>query len=178
MVALQQSLLAQFPQVVFRRLLARRREDGEKPLLEVQLERTAVGNFLAAPDRFFLVGEEFIDLLGTTNVELIAGELETVGIGAQAARVDAQKHVVGDGVGLVQIMSVAGGHQGQPEAVGDVDGPLGTLLLDGQTVVLDLDVIIVAKELVEPLGDPACLVQAILEDVIAKLGRGTTAEDR
>ena len=45
-----------------------------------------------------------------------------------------------------------------------------------QTVVLDLDVIIVAEELVEPLGDPACLVQAILEDVIAKLGRGTTAE--
>jgi hypothetical protein len=175
-VALAQAGLAQLPQVRLRGLLRRRREDGEVALLEVQFDVAAVGDLLAAAHGLAVLGEEAVHLLRRPDVELVAAVAQPALVGAGLACVDAQEHVVGGGVGLAQVVGVAGRHQRQAEPVGDGDGTRGALLLDVQAVVLDLDVEVVAEDAVEPAGQLRRLVDLVLEDVLAELARGAAGQ--
>ena len=49
-------------------------------------------------------------------------------------------------------MGIAGGDQRQAKASGDIDGPLGAATLDVQSVILNLDVEVLAQKSGEPLG--------------------------
>ena len=73
---------------------------------------------------------------------------------------------MGVGVGLREIVGVAGGDQRQAEFVGDVDGPLGACLLNVEPVVLDLDVEVLAEDAMEPLRKLLRLVELVLEDAV------------
>ena len=156
-VALAQPLLAQLAQVVLRLLAVGRREDGEVPGLEVELESRSRRRFPGcARRRRRGSGKRRVHLLGRrgrrTDRCRSAGGWRRL---QRLAGVDAQQHVVGRSVGLAQVVGVAGGHQRQAEPVGDVDGSLGAAALDVQAVVLNLDVEVLAEDAVEPCGQLA-----------------------
>ena len=137
----------------------RQAEDGKVPPAQLQLDIHAVGDLLAPPQGLFLAGKGGVHLLGAAEIELVAVHPHAVGVGAELARVHAQQHVLGLGVLAEHVMDVAGGHQGQAHAVGQVDGRLHGHALDFQVVVLDLDEVAVAEELVEPGGRLPGLLQ-------------------
>ena len=79
------------------------------PGFQIQLDTTAVGDFLAATNGVRVIREEPIHLLGGADIELIAAVAEAILIAAEPAGVDAEKDIVSIAVGLAEIMGVAGG---------------------------------------------------------------------
>ena len=151
-IALVEPFQAQLPQVAGRGGVFRQAEDGEVPLAQLQLDVDAVGDLLAAAEGLLLAGKGGVHLLGAAEVELVALHLHAVGIAAELAGVHAQQHVLGLGVVAEDVMDVAGGHQRQAHAVGQVHRRLQCHPLHFQIVVLNLDEVAVAEEFVEPGG--------------------------
>ncbi len=144
--------------------------------MKFELDVDGIGDLLAALHGVGMAGEQLVHLLRAADVELVAVELEAIRVVARPAGVDAQQDVMRDAVFLPQIMGVAGRHQRQTELVGDVDGPLGTELLDLQAVVLDLDEEPFLEDPGEILRQLPGLVHAVFEDEVAELGGGAPAE--
>src|SRR5262249_56047797 len=115
------------------------------------------------------IGEQGVNLLGGTYIELVAAVPQPVGVVPRFAGVDAEQHVVGAAVPLTKVMGVAGGHEWQAEAAGNVDGSLSTETLDLQAVVLDFNVKVVTEQAREPLRQPAGGVALVPESEFAEL---------
>ena len=141
-------------------LLVGRVVDGEVPLAQFQVDVDAVGDLLRPLDGLVVAREDRVHLLGAAEIELVGLHPHAVGVGAELARVDAEQDVLGLGVFAEHVMHVAGGHQRQAHAVGQVDRAFhgDPLLFDA--VVLDLDEVAVAENLVVPGGRLAGLFHA------------------
>src|SRR5262249_14436904 len=153
--------------------LVRRRENGEMPRLEIELEGAAVGDFLAALDRLLLTGKQPVHLGRGADVELIAAIAHAIVVLERPAGVDAQQNVVRHTVFLTEVVGVAGLHERQAKALGNVNGALGAALLNIQAIVLYFDVEVLAKGLGEPAGQLGGFVELVLENEFAEFAGGT-----
>src|SRR5262249_42025099 len=133
-IAILQALLTKLGQEIIWFLALGWREDGKMARLEIEIDRTAVGYFLAALNSLLMTGESLIHHVGGADKKLLAVVPQTVLLGAQLAGVDAQQHVVGIRVFLRQIMGVAGGDERQTQLASNVDGRLGAAALNVQAV--------------------------------------------
>ena len=141
-------------------------EAGEVPLAELELDRHAVGDLLAAGHGRLShlprhPPERVVHLLGALQIELRRFHLHPRRVVAEPASVDAQEDVLGDGVLAVDVVAVAGGHRRDPQLARDLERRERHLPLHLQAVVLDLEEIPVAKQLVEPAGHLAPLGQLL-----------------
>ena len=152
-IALLQARQAQLAQILLGRLALGQREHRKMPLAQLQFDVDAVGDFLRASQGVVQAGKGRVHLLGAAEIELVALHPHAVGVGAELARVDAQQDVLGLGVLAVDVVDVAGGHQGNAQPMGHLDRPLHRQPLRFQVVVLNLDVVVVAEEFLEPGGD-------------------------
>ena len=134
--------------------------DGEVPLAQLQVDVYAVGDLLRPLDGLAVAAEDRVHLLGAAKIELVGLHPHAVGVGAELARVDAEQDVLGLGVFAEHVVYVAGGYQGQAHAVGQVDGAFHGDALLFDAVVLDLDEVAVAENLVVPGGRFAGLFHA------------------
>ena len=151
-VSLPQPFEAQLPQPVFRGDVLRQGVDGKVPAAKIEVDGHAVGDLLAAAEGLFPAGKRRVHLLRRAKIELVAVHLHPVRVAEELARVDAQEHVLRFGVLAKDVVHVAGGHGGQAHAVGQVRGRLQHHPLHLQPVVLQLDEVTVAEDLLEP-GD-------------------------
>ena len=159
-VALLQPGKDQLAEEILGGLAVGRVEDGEVPLAQFQVDVDAVGDLLRPLEGLGVSSEDRVHLLGTAEVEFVGLHPHAVSVGAELARVDAQQDVLGLGVFAEHVMDVAGGHQRQAHAVGQLDRAFhgDPLLLDA--VVLDLDEVAVAENFVVPGGRLAGLLHA------------------
>lgn len=75
------------------------------------------------------------------------------------------------GVFLLDVMSVVRGDQRNPHALRQIDCALGTLALDIETAVLDLEVIVFAEGLLEPGDDLVGLSLPFSQEMMRQLPR-------
>ncbi len=151
-VTLFQAGKDQFAEIIFRCLFVGRVVDGEVPLAQLQVDMDAVGDLLRPLQGLLITGEDRVHLLGAAEIELVGFHPHTVGVGAEFARIHAEQDILGLGILAEHVVDVAGGHQGQAHAVGQIDRAFhgDPLLFDA--VVLDLDEVSVAENLVVPGG--------------------------
>ena len=154
-VAFAEPLFTQFAEVGERRFLVRAFEAGKKVFAELDVDVDGVGNLLGPRDGVFQALEVRVHLFAAAKIKLIVLHLHPRRIGAEASGVDAQHDVLCLGVGLIDVVAIAGRDDRQPHFVGDVDGPLQLLPLDVQAVVHDLHEVPVAEDAGEPRGDLA-----------------------
>ena len=148
-VAFFQAVRAQLTQISLGLLAARRRENGEVALLEVELDVDAVRDFLAPLDRVGELREQAIHVGRRADVVrasgLAFGVLPPTGF-ALLAGVDAEEHVVGVAIRLAEVMGVSRGHERDAELFRDPGGLRRALILEVEPVVLDLDVEVVLED--------------------------------
>jgi hypothetical protein len=108
----------------------------------IQLERAALSKLHGAADHFRRVGEKPFHLSSALDVELIAIELEALGIVDGVRRLHAQQHFMRMMIVFAEIVAVVGGDQRniqflfQPEEIGvDFLFQLESLILDFQEEV-------------------------------------------
>ena len=105
----------------------------------------AVGDLLAAGDGVFQAGKVRVHLLRRAEIERVVLHPHPVGVGAELARVDAEQHVLGVGVFLVDVVGVAGRHQRNAQPLGQIDRRFELQPLDLDAVVHDLEEVPVAE---------------------------------
>src|SRR5437868_11166539 len=79
-------------------------------------------------------------------------------------------------IGLAEIVGIAGGNERQPQPMSDVDRAFGAALLEVESIVLDLDVEVLAEQPGEPLSQSHRFLELILEDEFAEFARGAAAQ--
>ncbi len=94
----------------------------------------------------------FLHLLGRLEIKFVGGEFEALGIGDGVIGLDAEKHLVGVGLVLIEIVAVVGGHGLDAEFGCQFFHPLIDRSLFGDAVFLELEVEAVAKDSLEFLG--------------------------
>ena len=146
------------------------------PCGEIEVDVHSIGDLLRQGHRLVVFGERFVHLLGRFDEELVALQLHTSFIRDDCSRVDAQQDVVRLGVVAVEVVRVVGGDQGDPGSAGDIDGSNQALLLNPQSGVLDLEVEVLAKDLLVPADQLGRLVVTPGEDVVREFTRGTARE--
>ena len=148
------------------------------PLAQLQLQVDAVGDLLAAGDGVFQPGERGVHFLRAAQIELVALHPHPVRVGAELARVDAQQHVLRDGVLAANVMGVARGHERQAHPLRQVDRQLQRLPLHLQAVVLNLDEVAVAEHAVKPGGELLAAGERFVGRVAARAACGSTRPRR
>ena len=155
--------------------ILRRLEDRQERPGEPDLQVAALGHLAGVLDRLGTPGEQLLHLLRGLEVELLAGEAEVALFLQLRAGADAQEHLLRLGVRLLDVVDVVGAHQRHATLMGEPDqqrvGPL--LLL--KAMVLQLQVVAVAEDRLEP-EDPApgllvAVVQQVLQDLAGQTGR-------
>ena len=131
------------------------------PLAQFQFHIDRVGNLLAARHGILMARKLVVHFLRAAKIVLVAVHSHAAGIRAELAGVDAQHHVLSFRILAIDVVSIAGGHQRQPQLVGDVDGPFHRQTLDLDAVVHDLDEVAIAENALEPLRDLDRLLQLL-----------------
>ena len=148
-----QALSGQFGQVRLDRLAVRYLDGGHGDAAERQIEVAALGDGDGVGQRVGLILEGLGHFFGRLEVPL-ALHAHAVGVGHQAAGLDAEQDVVGVFVVGREVVDVVGGDERQAETAGELDESLGQGFLVGQTRALDLEVVVVGSEGIGvPAGD-------------------------
>ena len=113
----------QLAEVLLRGLAQRRSEHGEVAPAQLQLDVNAVGDFLGVAQGIVHAGKGRVHLIRAAEKELVGFHPHAVRVGTELARVDAQQDVLGLGVLAVDIVDVAGGHQGNTQPLGNLHRP-------------------------------------------------------
>ncbi|CAK8715510.1 hypothetical protein LDFHOB_04825 [Candidatus Electronema aureum] len=124
-------------------------EDGEVVLAELQLEIAALSHLHRVAQGFRAPAELPGHHLRRLEIQLVGGELEAARIADHLAGLNAEQHLVGIGLVLVQVVAVVGGDQLDAEIIAqflqaDID-----LCLLRDAVLLHLEVKPVAEELLQ-----------------------------
>jgi hypothetical protein len=114
-------------------------ELGQEHLVLGDLEGAHLGDLERVLQGLGREGEQLVHLRGALEVELVALELEAVGVGQLPARGDADARVVGLEVVLVGVVAVVGDDERDLGALVDLKGGFQGLLLLLQAMVHDLE---------------------------------------
>ncbi len=113
---------------------------GKVTFAKLQIDLDAVSNFLAAADGILEPRERLVHLFRPAQEELVSFHSHAIDVGAKAAGIDAQEHVLRLGIFAVHVMGIARGHQRQSHPLRDVDSvPSMRHPLDFQAIILDFD---------------------------------------
>ena len=94
--------------------------------LEIEFHMAAVGDGLGVGNGLGTVGKGLGHLLGGFEIELIGPEFEAVLVKDGLSGLDAEKHLMGPDIALIEIMAVVGGGQGNGEAPAHVQQAPGS----------------------------------------------------
>ena len=122
-------------------------------LAELQFDVHAVGNELALLYCFVEARKRCVHFFRAAQEKLVAFHPHPVCVGAEFASVDAEHHVLGFGVFAIDIVGIARGHQRNAHLPGDFHLAEHRQPLNFDAVVLNLDEVAVAEQLVKPSGD-------------------------
>ena len=148
-----QTLGGEFGQVRLDGVAGRHLDRRHGDAAERQVKVAALGDGDGVGQRVGLVLEGLGHLLGRLEIPL-ALHAHAVGVGDEAAGLDAEQDVVGVPVVGREVVDVVGGDQGQAQASGQLDEALGQGFLVGQAGALDLDEVVVGAEGIGvPAGD-------------------------
>ena len=125
------------------------REVGEFELAHFQLEFDGLGDGDRVRQGAGNMAEELAHLIGVLEVKRIRGEPEPLGVVQFLPGLNADQHVLGGGVALLQIVGVVGRDDGEVELPGEIDHRVVDGLVELQSVVLDLQVEIGSEDLLE-----------------------------
>ena len=117
----------------------RDREVGQAGRLEVEAQVGHLGDPPRVGQCVRHLGEELAHLGRRLEVELLAVETEPSGRVEVRGGADAQEHVVGVGLGLVDVVQVIGGHERQGGVPGQAQELLVQAALFGEAVILELE---------------------------------------
>ena len=146
-------------------------EVGQEVLAEAELDVAALGHLEGVVAGLGVVGEQVPHLGRGLEVELVALELEPLGVGQHGPGLDAEQDLVRGGVGLAGVVQVVGGQQGQAEVAGQRDQFRVDPALLGQAVVVQLDEVVAGPEQVAELGQGRRRPLAVaLEQALVDLG--------
>ena len=176
-VALAQALGQQMPQIAFAREVLRRMEHRVMQLAELDLQVALLGHLQRVLHRLRDLGKARLHLLRRTQIELLLGVPQPLGIGQLRLRADADQAVVRVRVALLDVMHVVRRDQLQAELLrpgNQVPIDLGLL---GQAVVLQLQVEVLRPEgLLEPVNRLARLGQLVLLNPLRDFARQAAGE--
>ena len=142
------------------RELLRHREGGQLHLTELELEVALVGDGHGALDGPGQIFEELVHLRRGLHVQ--PGGVAHPGFVREVlTRLNADQGVVSRVVAGLEKVEVVGGHQGDPEFLGELDETLVDLLLFLNPVSLHLQVVVLAKDVQEISGRLLCCGEAI-----------------
>ena len=120
-----------------------RRQDR---LAELDLDVGALSDEQRVVARVGQLAEDVAHLGRRLDVEVVAVELEALGVGLEHAGLHAQQRVVGLGVFLVRVVAVVGGEQRRLQPAGDLEQRLEDPHVVFDAVILELDEEVVAAE--------------------------------
>ena len=139
-VPLAETLLAQLDQIVERVPSVGCRKRGQQDPAELDLDVAAIRDLERSPHRVLVAGEVERHLLRCLEIELVGLEAPVVGVLERVARLDAQKRLMGGGIGRVEVVHVTRGDEREIALGGQSRELRDELRLDRQTRVLQLDV--------------------------------------
>ena len=122
------------------------RERRQDRLAELDLDVGALRDQQRVVARVGELAEQVAHLGRRLDVEVVAVELEALGIRLERAGLHAEERVVGLGVFLVRVVAVVRGEQGRLEAARDVEERANDPNVVLETVVLELDEEVIAPE--------------------------------
>ncbi len=184
-VALGKALLALLAEALIRRLAgAKARVLGQVHVGPVKLVVALVGNLERGVAGLGAPGEELAHLLLGLHVELRALHAHAVGVVEGGCLANAGEDVLRGGVVAREVVEVVGGNHLDAHLVRHLDQVLVELavvpaIAEGETVVLNLDVEIIAKDIAEGLGPPARTVKVAVQDALRNdaLDAGALADE-
>ncbi len=131
------------------RLARRHGEDGEVVLAELQLEVAALGHLHRVAQGLWAPAELACHHVWRLEIQLVGGKLEAARIADHLAGLDAEQHLVGVCLVLVEIVAVVGRHQLDAEIMAQFLQARIDLPLLRDAVLLHLEVEAVAEELAQ-----------------------------
>ncbi len=184
-VALGQALLALLAEALVRRLArAEARVLGQVHVRPVKLVVALVGDLERGVARLGTPGEELAHLVLGLHVELRALHAHAVGVVERGGLANAGEDVLRGGILAREVVEVVGGNDLHAHLVGHLDQVLVELavvpsIAEGEAVILDLYVEVVAKDVLEGLRPPAGAVEVAVEDALGNdaLDAGALADD-